>query len=266
MTLAEAKVIIFFQECINEIAVTLRREQLETISSALDTPQKIWLMELLKIVAPNVPANETRDAWESLVTQATAVEGSSSDAFRAEVDEGFDAVNNGLRTCPSCHRVFAMLHICENCGRCDGWDLPRDADREAPCCNKDTCAQRDWRSEMIPDPPRHLTEQTWTHEQRTDGVYLVGEDGSAILKLCRPDEASDLLIAGYVMGLQVDKLSSAKAEEAVHILTQEGQPYGSERRCCNHCGVVIWGSPAPRYEDNWNDWYEATNRCSVKNP
>jgi len=27
----------------------------------------------------------------------------------------------------------------------------------------------------------------------------------------------------------------------VHLKTQRGQPYGSERRCCERCGIMIWG-------------------------
>ena len=115
----------------------------------------------------------------------------------------------GLRTCPGCGRAFAMLHICERCGRCDERDLPRDADREDPCCMEDgTCIERDWRSAMTPEDPKRITEQLWTPEQREDGVYLIGEDGSVVLKLCRPDRGSDLVIAGYVMGLQAIALAA----------------------------------------------------------
>ena len=55
----------------------------------------------------------------------------------------------------------------------------------------------------------------------------------------------------------------------LHILSQEGQPYGSARRCCNHCGVSLdpafrermaWGEPPP-HVDNWTDWREAPNNC-----
>jgi len=96
-----------------------------------------------------------------------------------------------------------MLHICERCGRCDA----RDADHEAPCCSEDgECVERDWRADAERDEaadPKHITEQLWVPEQREDGVYRVGvEDRSVVLKLCRPDRGSDLLLAGYVMGLQ----------------------------------------------------------------
>jgi hypothetical protein len=47
----------------------------------------------------------------------------------------------------------------------------------------------------------------------------------------------------------------------VHIRSQEGQPYGSERRCCNHCGVMLWGASSPPYVDNWTDWRGAPNNC-----
>ena len=119
-----------------------------------------------------------------------------------------------LRTCPGCGRSFAMLHICERCGRCDAQDLPRDAGRQ-PCCADgadDACVERDWRSEVVADEPRHITAQLWSPEQREDGVYLVGEDGSAVLKLCRPDRGSDLILAGYVVALQAHKLPREGAQ------------------------------------------------------
>ena len=49
----------------------------------------------------------------------------------------------------------------------------------------------------------------------------------------------------------------------VHVLSQEGQPYGSERRCCNYCGVMIWGADAPPHVDNWTDWRARPDRCSL---
>jgi len=113
---------------------------------------------------------------------------------------------SGLRTCPGCNRRFAMLYICENCGRCDAKDLPRDADR-SPCCTG-SCVARDWRAEAADEnAPKHVTEQLWVPEVREDGVYLVAaDDRTTVLKLCRPDRGSDLLMAGYVTGLQVDHL------------------------------------------------------------
>lgn len=54
--------------------------------------------------------------------------------------------STGLRTCPGCSRSYAMLHICERCGRCDALDMPRDADRADPCC-LGGCARRNWRQE-----------------------------------------------------------------------------------------------------------------------
>ena len=43
------------------------------------------------------------------------------------------------------------------------------------------------------------------------------------------------------------------AASVVHILSQEGQPYGSERRCCNHCGAMIWGSASPSFLTSWTE-------------
>jgi hypothetical protein len=62
------------------------------------------------------------------------------------------------------------------------------------------------------DAAKHITDQTWWPDQRADGVYLIGEDGSAILKLCRPDRGSDLLLAGYLAGLQGKQLSGRKRQ------------------------------------------------------
>lgn len=117
----------------------------------------------------------------------------------------------GLRTCPGCGLPFAMLYICERCGRCDARDLPRDADRSAPCCAGDrgTCIKWNWRAaaqRADAEESKHITAQLWIPEQREDGVYLIGEDGSVILKLCRSDHGSDLMIAGYIMGLQGKQL------------------------------------------------------------
>jgi hypothetical protein len=53
-------------------------------------------------------------------------------------------------------------------------------------------------------------------------------------------------------------------ELVVRILSQEGQPYGSERRCCNHCGVMIWGESAPPHVDDWTTWSANPNKCGLK--
>jgi hypothetical protein len=55
--------------------------------------------------------------------------------------------------------------------------------------------------------PEPITEQLWVPEVRGDGVHLVGaDDKSTVLRLCRPDHGSDLLIAGYIAGLQAKAL------------------------------------------------------------
>jgi hypothetical protein len=47
----------------------------------------------------------------------------------------------------------------------------------------------------------------------------------------------------------------------VHVIDQSGQPYGSERRCCNRCGAMatpgMWTTPSL---DAWNRLPEA-QRC-----
>jgi hypothetical protein len=45
-------------------------------------------------------------------------------------------------------------------------------------------------------------------------------------------------------------MSKAKTEkEILHFMTQDNQPYGSQRRCCERCGVMIWGVPQPPWTD-----------------
>lgn len=58
---------------------------------------------------------------------------------------------------------------------------------------------------------KHITEQRWSARREVnpdtigmkhDRVEIVGEDGSTVAMLARSDEGSDLLIAGYIVGLQ----------------------------------------------------------------
>jgi Ser/Thr protein kinase RdoA (MazF antagonist) len=54
---------------------------------------------------------------------------------------------------------------------------------------------------------KHVTEQSWIPEIREDGVYLIAaDDRTTILKLCRADHGSDLLMAGFIAGLQARQL------------------------------------------------------------
>lgn len=39
-------------------------------------------------------------------------------------------------------------------------------------------------------------------------------------------------------------------ERALHLMTQRGQPYGSERRCCERCGIMIWPHPQPDWTND----------------
>ncbi len=54
-----------------------------------------------------------------------------------------------------------------------------------------------------------------------------------------------------------------RSQDVLHVLSQAGQPYGSERRCCNHCGIMIWGGEEPAHVDNWEDWRAAVNNCQA---
>lgn len=54
---------------------------------------------------------------------------------------------------------------------------------------------------------KHVTEQVWVSEIREDGVYLLAaDDRTVVLKMCRPDRGSDLLMAGYIVAIQAHHL------------------------------------------------------------
>lgn len=40
----------------------------------------------------------------------------------------------------------------------------------------------------------------------------------------------------------------------LHLMTQDGQPYGSERRCCERCGLMLVNRPDSFWRDHtWTD-------------
>ena len=52
----------------------------------------------------------------------------------------------------------------------------------------------------------------------------------------------------------------------LHYMTQDGQPYGSTRRCCEWCGAMIWpgmhgDKPAPDYTEDFEQWKVSEDRC-----
>lgn len=40
------------------------------------------------------------------------------------------------------------------------------------------------------------------------------------------------------------------SDEVLHYMTQNNQPYGSQRRCCEECGIMIWPHPQPTWTDD----------------
>lgn len=45
-------------------------------------------------------------------------------------------------------------------------------------------------------------------------------------------------------------VASSEVLTVVHLKTQNGQSYGSVRRCCEFCGVMIWGGDQPTWTDD----------------
>lgn len=61
---------------------------------------------------------------------------------------------------------------------------------------------------------KHVTAELWWPEIRDDGVYLVTANKDVVLKLCRPDRGSDVLIAGYIAGLQAAHVAQLQRESS----------------------------------------------------
>lgn len=57
--------------------------------------------------------------------------------------------------------------------------------------------------------------------------------------------------------------------QPLHFVTQNGQPYGSVRRCCERCGQMCWrgmkGS-AERWTDDPAEFAAAAFRCDQPTP
>lgn len=52
------------------------------------------------------------------------------------------------------------------------------------------------------EEPKNILVQHWQPVFDETGVRLVGEDGTEILRLLRPDRGSDVFVAGYICALQ----------------------------------------------------------------
>jgi hypothetical protein len=52
-----------------------------------------------------------------------------------------------------------------------------------------------------------------------------------------------------------------KKPDVLHIMTQKNQPYGSQRRCCERCGEMIWGCNRPNYTDDWIVYDNYVRKC-----
>lgn len=58
---------------------------------------------------------------------------------------------------------------------------------------------------------------------------------------------------------------SPSKENPIHWVSQEGQPYGSTRRCCSHCGRMYWPGMQGSAEYATSDykvWSEHKFNCS----
>lgn len=50
----------------------------------------------------------------------------------------------------------------------------------------------------------------------------------------------------------------------LHLKAHQNQPYGSERRCCEICGLMIWGNKIKdghEVTDNKEVYYSNSNNC-----
>jgi hypothetical protein len=51
-------------------------------------------------------------------------------------------------------------------------------------------------------------------------------------------------------------------KEGTHYVSQAGQPYGSVRRCCSSCGVMVLPELKFVTEEEWNN-LPAEERCTI---
>lgn len=54
----------------------------------------------------------------------------------------------------------------------------------------------------------------------------------------------------YQRSAELLRKAIPQRKEVLHLMTQDGQPYGSARRCCEECGVMIWGRSQPAWTDD----------------
>lgn len=53
-------------------------------------------------------------------------------------------------------------------------------------------------------------------------------------------------------------------DNLLHLRTQRNQSYGSQRRCCERCGIMIWSErdlSSPTYTDDEQTYLQADNAC-----
>lgn len=62
----------------------------------------------------------------------------------------------------------------------------------------------------------------------------------------------------YALLNEHNERGNVMAEESkpvtLHLMTQDDQPYGSQRRCCERCGVMIWSNPQPKYTEHYSTY------------
>lgn len=59
--------------------------------------------------------------------------------------------------------------------------------------------------------------------------------------------------------------------KTLHLMTQQDQPYGSERRCCEQCGLMLVWRPASFWDDHgyveeqsdYHDQHEGHLSCAT---
>jgi hypothetical protein len=107
---------------------------------------------------------------------------------------------------------------------------------------------------------RHLSEGPPTSQSNAISIALGAEPAQPIQWEWRCS------CGAYGTGPHVEVMLEGKQHQfthvaIVHVRSQDDQPYGSERRCCNHCGIMLGGESSQPFVDNWTDWRSASNNC-----
>lgn len=109
-------------------------------------------------------------------------------------------------------------------------------------------------SEYVTDEPWDCVETEQTPEDRALRDIVL----PALIKACKSMEEGELTVAA------AEPVAQDSLVPPTHVVDQTGQPYGSERRCCNQCGMMAVSDMT--IVESMAEWWSlpAARRCDRK--